>query len=163
MRPLSSFMRSNIRLMTTTADIPDTDVVLAEEVGDKGILVLNRPKALNPINQAVAHKILVRLRKWQNTKSMILIKGNGGKAFSAGGDVRAVVDATNSYEEGRRIARAEYPMIYTIGNLKIPFVSIMDGITIGGGAGISVPGRYRIATEKTLFAMPETAIGKYHK
>lgn len=141
-------------------DLPVTDLVLAEEVGDKGILTLNRPKALNAINYEMVHKLTRVLDKWHNTKSLIIVKGTGGKAFCAGGDVRTIVEA-DTPEVGKTFFGTEYVMNHTIGNLQIPYVAFIDGITMGGGVGISVHGRYRIATEKTLFAMPETAIGEY--
>lgn len=91
---------------------------------------------------------------------MIIVKGAGGKAFCAGGDVRTIVEA-DTPDVGRKFFGTEYVMNHTIGNLKIPYVALIDGITMGGGVGISVHGRYRVATEKTLFAMPETAIGQF--
>lgn len=158
LRPVSTVFRSNTRLMATT--FPDTDLVLTQEVGDKGVLILNRPKALNAANFEMVQKCADIVNKWHNTKSLIMIKGNGGKAFCAGGDVRTIVEAKTS-EVGKKFFGTEYVMDYMIGSLKIPFISILDGITMGGGVGISVHGRYRIATEKTLFAMPETAIGNF--
>lgn len=143
-------------------EVPETNLVLAEEFGDKGIITLNRPKALNAINQEMAIKIATCIRKWQNTKSLIIIKGNGGKAFSAGGDVKATVAATDPYEVGRIRCRTMFPVNYAIGNMKTPFVAFIDGFVIGGAAGFAVHGKYRIATEKTVFAIPEVAIGKLY-
>lgn len=156
-RPITSIVRNNIRLMATATD---SDLVLVEEIGDKGILTLNRPKALNACNHDMVHKIGTYIQKWHNTKSLILIKGAGGKAFCAGGDVRTIVEADTS-EVGKKFFSTEYVMNYMIGSLKIPYVALIDGITMGGGVGLSVHGKYRIATEKTLFAMPETGIGVY--
>lgn len=160
LRPLSSVLRNNTRLMATATGSADTDLVLAEDFGDKGVITLNRPKALNAANYEMVDKIRTYIGKWQNTKSMILVKGSGGKAFCAGGDVRTIVEAETS-EVGKQFFGTEYVMNHMIGNLKIPYVAFIDGITMGGGVGLSVHGRYRIATEKTLFAMPETAIGEY--
>lgn len=157
-RPFASIhcVRNNIRLMATK---PDTDLVLVEEIGDKGIITLNRPKALNACNHEMVHAVGTYIQKWQNTKSLILVKGAGGKAFCAGGDVRTIVEA-DTPEVGKKFFSTEYVMNYMIGSLKIPYVALIDGITMGGGVGLSVHGKYRIATEKTLFAMPETAIGE---
>lgn len=157
-RPFVSIVRNNTRLMATS--VSDTDLVLAEEIGDKGILTLNRPKALNACNHEMVKKVGDYLSKWHNTKSLILIKGTGGKAFCAGGDVRTIVEA-DTPEVGKKFFGTEYVMNHMIGSLTIPYVALIDGITMGGGVGLSVHGKYRIATEKTLFAMPETAIGKY--
>jgi enoyl-CoA hydratase len=95
----------------------------------------------------------------------VVVRGAGERAFCAGGDVRAV------YEAGRGISgdpdltaiffREEYELIRCIHRFPKPYIAIMDGITMGGGAGVSVNGAYRIATERTLFAMPETAIGLF--
>lgn len=158
-QPIKSIVRNNIRLMATATD---SDLVLAEEIGDKCIITLNRPKALNACNTEMVHKVGTYIQKWHNTKSLILIKGAGGKAFCAGGDVRTIVEA-DTPEVGKKFFGTEYVMNYMIGSLKIPYVALIDGITMGGGVGLSVHGKYRIATEKTLFAMPETAIGKHFK
>lgn len=161
LRPLSPIVLNRTRSqMTEATGTLDTEFVLAEEVGDKGVFTLNRPKALNGITLEMMSKIITYLSKWQNTKSMILIKANGGRAFSAGSDVRSIVQCLDSYEFRRRFVEAQYTMDYMIGDLKIPYVAFIDGITIGGGVGLSVHGRYCIATEKTLFAMPEVTIGK---
>jgi enoyl-CoA hydratase len=107
------------------------------------------------------------LRNWAADPSIhaVLVRGAGERAFCAGGDVRAV------YEAGRGISgdtdlpavffREEYELIRRIHRFPKPYIAVIDGITMGGGAGISVNGAYRIATERTLFAMPETAIGLF--
>lgn len=90
---------------------------------------------------------------------MVIIKGAGEKSFCAGGDVRTVVEGTVA--AGKEFFRSEYRNNELIGNYKKPYIAILDGITMGGGVGLSVHGKYRIATERTLFAMPETAIGLF--
>lgn len=145
--------------MATARELPATDFVLADEIGDKGVLTLNRPKVLNSGNYEMVQKIDAALDNWKDTKSLIIIKGAGDKAFCAGGDVKTIVEA-DTPEVGRKFFGSEYVMNYKIGTLKIPYVALIDGITMGGGVGLSVHGRYRIATERTLFAMPETAIGE---
>lgn len=145
--------------MATIAQ-PSTNLVLSEEINDKGVLTLNRPKALNAVNYEMVEKVHFQLSQWQKTKSLILIKGAGEKSFCAGGDVRSIVEA-NDPSLGRNFFRTEYITNHMIGTLKIPYVALIDGITMGGGVGMSVHGKYRVATEKTLFAMPETAIGLF--
>ncbi|XP_003400984.2 3-hydroxyisobutyryl-CoA hydrolase, mitochondrial isoform X1 [Bombus terrestris] len=140
------------------------DDVLFEDVGDKGVIILNRPKALNALNLSMVEKIYPVLKKWESSKRLVIIEGAGEKAFCAGGDVKSVVNTLR--ETGNNILvktffRKEYTLNYLIGRYKIPYVATIDGITMGGGAGLSVHGKYRIATEKTLFAMPETAIGLF--
>lgn len=145
--------------MATATGLPSTDFVLCEEINGKGLAILNRPKALNATNYEMVEKFSAAIKKWQNTMSLIVVKGAGEKAFCAGGDVRSIVEA-GTPDVGRKFFGTEYTMNHMIGNLKIPYVALIDGITMGGGVGISVHGKYRVATERTLFAMPETAIGK---
>ncbi|XP_017141254.1 3-hydroxyisobutyryl-CoA hydrolase, mitochondrial isoform X2 [Drosophila miranda] len=134
--------------------------VLATESSNKGMIILNRPKALNAINLEMVRKIYKHLKKCEKSKSLLIIKGTGDKAFCAGGDVRALVDAGPT-DESKSFFREEYTTNALIGNYKIPYIAIIDGITMGGGVGLSVHGKYRVATDRTLFAMPETAIGLF--
>lgn len=136
------------------------DSVLTEESVLNGILILNRPKVLNAINNEMTNKISSILNQWKKTKKWILVKGAGEKSFCAGGDVRSIVE-TQTLDDARRFFKTQYTLDYTIATLDIPYVSFIDGITMGGGVGLSVHGKYRVATERTLFAMPETAIGLF--
>ncbi|XP_032512939.1 3-hydroxyisobutyryl-CoA hydrolase, mitochondrial [Danaus plexippus] len=131
--------------------------VLFETLNNAGIITLNRPKALNSLNTSMVSKLLPQLSEWENSKQLVIIKGAGDKAFCAGGDVKAAIDR----EEGPRFFFTEYNTNYLIGKYKIPYIAIINGITMGGGMGLSVHGRYRVATEKTLIAMPETKIGLF--
>jgi len=138
------------------------DDVLCEDVGNKGVMTLNRPKALNSLNLSMVSKILPKLTEWEKEKSLVIVKGSGGKAFCAGGDVREVTVASKNKETtGKEFFRKEYTMNHLIGTYKIPYIALIDGITMGGGVGMSVHGKYRVSTEKTLFAMPETIIGLF--
>ncbi|KAJ1524388.1 hypothetical protein ONE63_010888 [Megalurothrips usitatus] len=136
------------------------DVVLSQDVGDKGILILNRPKALNAVNLPMVQKCHETLLKWEKEKSLVICKGAGDKAFCAGGDVKTIT-TSRSDEYGKRLFRIEYMMNCIIATYTIPYIALIDGITMGGGIGLSVHGHYRVATEKTLCAMPETAIGLF--
>ena len=92
------------------------------------------------------------------------MKGAGGKAFCAGGDVVAIAESSKGSDGGelsRSFFREEYVLDYLLATLKKPYIAIIDGITMGGGVGLSVNSKFRIATEKTRFAMPETAIGLF--
>lgn len=135
------------------------DSVLFEEVNNNGLIILNRPKALNSINYEMVHSVYSKLRPWESEKNLVIIKGAGEKAFCAGGDVRSVVE--NGPAAGAIFFRCEYTNNALIADYKKPYVAIIDGITMGGGVGLSVHGKYRVATERTLFAMPETAIGLF--
>ncbi|XP_012221314.1 3-hydroxyisobutyryl-CoA hydrolase, mitochondrial isoform X2 [Linepithema humile] len=138
--------------------------VLIKEVGDSGLIVLNRPKTLNAVTLSMVEKIYPVLKQWETSKKLIIIEGAGDKAFCAGGDVKSLVLALNKPKGealGEEFFKKEYTLNYLIGTYKKPYIALMNGITMGGGVGLSVHGKYRIATEKTLFAMPETAIGLF--
>lgn len=144
-------------------EVMENDVLL-EDVGDKGVIVLNRPKALNALNTSMVDKIYAGLTKWESSKKLVIIEGSGGKAFCAGGDVKTIVTALNEPGGeilGQSFFRKEYTLNHLIGTYKVPYVALLNGITMGGGVGLSVHGKYRVATENTLFAMPETAIGLF--
>ena len=134
--------------------------IQATEHNDKGVITLNRPKALNAINLDMVRQIYGHLKKWENSKKLVIIKGVGEKSFCAGGDVRAVVEAGLT-PESKSFFREEYMLNALIGLYQVPYVALIDGITMGGGVGLSVHGKYRVATERTIFAMPETAIGLF--
>jgi enoyl-CoA hydratase len=143
------------------------DEILLGREGGLAILTINRPKALNALTLDNYRRFDPALRAWEVDPSVcaVLVQGVGDRAFCAGGDVRAV------YEAGRGISgdpslpavffREEYELIRRIHHFPKPYLAVIDGITMGGGAGISVNGAYRIATERTLFAMPETGIGLF--
>jgi enoyl-CoA hydratase len=142
------------------------DILFGRE-GGVGTVLLNRPQALNAFTLGMYREFDPALRVWADDPEIhaVLIEGAGDRAFCAGGDVRAV------YEAGKGISgdpdftsvffAEEYRIISFIHHYPKPYVAILDGITMGGGAGVSVNGAYRVATEKTMFAMPETGIGLF--
>lgn len=129
--------------------------ILFETHNNVGKITLNRPKALNALNTSMATRMLEQLREWENSKSLVIVKGYGEKAFCAGGDVK--IGLTQNV--GSAFLSKEYKVIYYISKYKIPYISLIDGYTMGAGLGISVPGSYRIATERTIVSMPENKIG----
>ncbi|KAK5890788.1 hypothetical protein CesoFtcFv8_014274 [Champsocephalus esox] len=138
--------------------------VLLEKVGCAGVITLNRPKALNALNMPMVQHIYPQLKKWEsdNETDIVIIRGAGGKAFCAGGDIRAVTEAGKVGDPlAEDFFREEYTLNHAIGTCRKPYIALIGGITMGGGVGLSVHGRFRVATEKTLFAMPETAIGLF--
>ncbi|GAA6219717.1 3-hydroxyisobutyryl-CoA hydrolase, mitochondrial [Lates japonicus] len=138
--------------------------VLLEKVGRAGVITMNRPKVLNALNLTMIRQIYPQLKKWEtdNDTDFVIIKAAGGKAFCAGGDIRAVTEAGKVGDPlAQDFFREEYILNNAIGTCKKPYIALIDGITMGGGVGLSVHGRFRVATEKTLFAMPETAIGLF--
>ncbi|GFO30323.1 3-hydroxyisobutyryl-coa hydrolase, mitochondrial [Plakobranchus ocellatus] len=138
--------------------------VLFQTKGSAGWITLNRPKALNALNLSMVRKIYPQLQQWETDQNvgLVVIKGAGVKAFCAGGDIRAVTEAGRKGDPmSQNFFKEEYILNHKIGSYKKPYVALIDGITMGGGVGLSVHGMFRVATEKTMFAMPETAIGLF--
>lgn len=152
----------HVRMKSTSAEM-EAEVLL--EVKNKvGVITLNRPKALNALNLNMIRDIYPVLKEWEADPavSLVLIKGAGDRAFCAGGDVRAVAEAGKKGDDLTKLFfKEEYMLNYAIGTLKTPYVAFINGITMGGGVGLSVHGHFRVATERTVFAMPETAIGLF--
>jgi enoyl-CoA hydratase len=155
--------------MESTHSSPVETVVTAIE-GAVGIITLNRPKALNALDQPMCLAIDAALKAWAGDDRIaaVIIRGAGDRAFCAGGDVRAVRDDGIAWKRGdgdgdlvREFFRDEYRMNHRIKTFPKPYIALIDGITMGGGVGLSVHGTYRVATERTLIAMPETAIGLF--
>jgi enoyl-CoA hydratase len=141
----------------------DADI-LFEHRGKLGLITLNRPKALNALTHDMALRLERQLDLWRDDDAVavVAIQGAGDRAFCAGGDIRALYDAGR--EDGRnnwQFYADEYRLNTKIKRYPKPYVSIMDGIVMGGGVGVSVHGSIRIATERTVFAMPETGIGLF--
>ena len=125
-----------------------------------GLITLNRPKTLNALNIEMAEQFSEKLNEWakdQNIKR-ILLKGEGNH-FCAGGDVKKVYLAGNKSDLKKNFFSTEYKLNYEIYNFPKPYMSIWNGVVMGGGVGLSIYGDYRIVTDTTKFAMPETAIG----
>lgn len=143
----------------------DVDDVLFSSFFGLRTIELNRPGKLNSLNLSMIKKITPRLLEWEKSDmaNIILMKGAGDKAFCAGGDVAALAKANATGEQGVQQSAAyfaeEYALDHLIATYKRPYVAFMDGITMGGGVGLSVHAPMRIATERTVFAMPETNIG----
>jgi enoyl-CoA hydratase len=127
-----------------------------------GHIRLNRPKALHALTAEMCAAIDARLQAWANDPAIVavMIDHAGGRGFCAGGDVRKVAAGAKDGAPERFFA-AEYAMNARIQAYPKPYLAVIDGITMGGGAGLSVHGRYRLATERTVFAMPETGLGLF--
>ncbi|CAJ1968012.1 unnamed protein product [Cylindrotheca closterium] len=140
-------------MRTTTQLIPS-------KIGNLGVLALNNPKSMHALTFEMVHYMRDVLQAWKQDKSLqtILIKSINSQrpAFCAGGDVKEIYE-----HENYRFFFDEYQVNHDIATSSIPIVSLWDGVVMGGGVGISIHGTYRIATENTLFAMPETALGLF--
>ncbi len=132
--------------------------------GNIGIITLNRPGVLNALNHAMFLAISHQLSEWESADHIkaVVIKAAEGRAFCAGGDIRYTYERKHSGDANLiHFFRDEYLMNYHIYHYKKPYIALLDGITMGGGAGISINGSHRIGTDKLTFAMPETGIGFY--
>jgi len=141
--------------------------VLSKTDANLRSLTLNRPEALNALNAQMIHSITAELSKWEQSDAakVVILKGTG-RAFCAGGDVVSLVKSVESDDldkqrESVTFFRAEYILDSFIAKMSTPVVCFLDGITMGGGMGLSMHTPFRIATENTRVAMPETAIGLF--
>eukprot|EP01083_Nonionella_stella_P205860 749263_1 len=147
--------------------VSDHNDVLFSDHGTLGkLVVLDRPNALNALNLKMLERLVEfyrQLRKLSDPK-VVVVRGSGGKAFCAGGDARELyfLRRNNKYISGLAPTSDNlFRVAQLVGELPqhIQHVCLMDGVTMGGGAALSVNGRFRVCTERSLFAMPETALG----
>lgn len=130
--------------------------------GRLGRLRLNRPDALNALTHDMALAMEDALKGWRGDAEVetVVVDAEGDKAFCAGGDIQALYySGLESPEPGRRFWRDEYRLNAMIASYPKPYVALMNGITMGGGVGVSAHGSHRIVTENTMVAMPEASIG----
>ena len=138
--------------------------VLATVEGQVGRLRLNRPKQLHALNTAMCEAMLAALATWYLADDIraIVIDHAEGRGFCAGGDIRMLADSgAADGVAARAFFHTEYRLNHALFTCPKPTVAVMDGITMGGGVGLSLPCRFRVATENTRFAMPETGIGLF--
>jgi enoyl-CoA hydratase len=137
--------------------------ILFERRGTAGLVTLNRPKALNAVTLAMVRAFTRQLRQWADDPAVkrIIVTGAGGRAFCAGGDIRALYDLGRAGRHAEMLPfwREEYALNALIKRYAKPYVALIDGIVMGGGVGLSVHGSHRVAGDKFLFAMPEVGIG----
>lgn len=141
-----------------------TEDVLFEIRGAIGLITLNRPKALNALTVPMVDAMREMLAEWaaDDAVKAVVVTAAGDKAFCAGGDIRFLTESGKAGDGGAaRFWGDEYRLNTEIKRYPKPYIALIDGITMGGGVGISVHAPYRVATEKTLFAMPETGIGLF--
>ena len=143
------------------ADAAASDVIIRRE-GRAGRITMNRPQALNALTYPMVVAIHAALKAWASDEGVgvVILDGAGGRALCAGGDIRALYDsAANGSDFARKFWSEEYTLNADIGRYPKPFVALMDGIVMGGGVGLSAHGKYRVVTERSQLAMPETIIG----
>ena len=139
--------------------------VIATRQGRIGHILLNRPKALNALDIGMIRGITAALAEWRDDPSVhaVAMEGAGGKAFCAGGDIRAIRAHALAGEHDAVAAffREEYALNAMIDEFPKPYIAIIDGVCMGGGIGLSVHGDIRVTSETSMFAMPETAIALF--
>jgi len=141
-----------------------TDDVLFSIEGGVVEITLNRPEAMNALTLEMAQLLYERLTGWaaDDTVHTVVVRGAGDRAFCAGGDIRALYDAKQT--GGPLLSeffRSEYRLNHLVYHYPKPYIALIDGIAMGGGVGLSVHAGTRIASEATMFAMPETGIGLF--
>lgn len=140
----------------------DEPEILFDTRGRVGLVTLNKPRALNALSMVMVEALHPQLIAWADDDAIdaVVIRGAGEKAFCAGGDIRDMYEQRGS-DFGARYYAAEYLLNVAIHTYPKPYIALMDGVTMGGGAGVSIHGSHRVVTERTLFAMPETGIGLF--
>lgn len=137
--------------------------ILFDRRGAAGVVTLNRPAALNAVTHGMVLALRAQLDAWADDPAItrVVIAAAGGRAFSAGGDIRALYDLgmAGRHAAALQFWRDEYPLNAAIKNYRKPYVALIDGIVMGGGVGISVHGSHRVAGDRFQFAMPEVGIG----
>ena len=139
-----------------------SDEVVFERHGHTGLVILNRPKALNALTHEMVRALYATLNEWASDPGLlqVVVTAAGDRAFCAGGDIRNIwAIGRERPAEAVSFFRDEYRLNVLIKRFPKPFVALINGICMGGGVGLSVHGSHRVATERTVFAMPETGIG----
>ncbi|MEQ1495426.1 MAG: enoyl-CoA hydratase/isomerase family protein [Novosphingobium sp.] len=142
-----------------------TQDVLIRHEGFAAFLSLNRPGAIHALTQGMDHAMTEALLGWRDDEAVhvVIIDHAEGRGFCAGGDIAFLRNSAlnDGGASGRKFFYEEYQLNHLLMTYPKPVVAFMDGITMGGGVGISQPAKFRVATENTRFAMPETGIGLF--
>jgi enoyl-CoA hydratase len=143
--------------------VPEAEVIRFERRGRLGVVILDRQRALNALTQGMVRALSLQLVAWREDPAVgaVLVKAAPGRAFCAGGDIRAICKFREEQriEDAVQFYREEYRLNWRIFRYPKPYIALIDGIVMGGGVGISVHGSHRVVSENVSFAMPETGIG----
>src|SRR5690242_3496621 len=142
--------------------ITEADILFSRR-GAAGMVMLNRPQALNAVTHDMVLALRAQLDAWAQDGAVtrVIVTAAGTRAFSAGGDIRHLYDIGREgrHDEMLQFWRDEYPLNAVIKNYRKPYIALIDGIMMGGGVGVSVHGSHRVAGDRFQFAMPEVGIG----
>lgn len=135
--------------------------ILTETCGPAMQVTLNRPGALNALSHNMIQALAAGLTAWENDRAIqvVIIRGAGGRAFCAGGDIKSTWANRETVVLNDHYFYDEYRLNRQLFHYPKPLIALMDGVTMGGGYGVAGPCRFRVATENTKWAMPETGIG----
>ncbi|KAK8864439.1 hypothetical protein IAR55_001688 [Kwoniella newhampshirensis] len=160
-RHLTTSASSSASATSSKMSAPNEDIILFESHQNARLYKLNRSSKLNSLNLEMVNILTEKIKNWRELDSCKVIIGTGdSRAFCAGGDVKQIVlDHKVGKETALPFFKSEFQLNWLLARLGKPYVAIMDGITMGGGGGLSLPAAIRIATPRTVFAMPETKIG----
>ncbi|KAI9245515.1 ClpP/crotonase-like domain-containing protein [Phascolomyces articulosus] len=162
------FAQTMVNVQQSPLSQADKELVAVTQQHPSGIceIQMNRPKKLNAFNDEMCGIMSRSILEWEKseTAKAILVKGNGGKAFCAGGDIKFLLDLedTNQHQVAADIFSRHCRLQHLIGSIKTPYIALMDGITMGAGVGLVMNAPFRVATENTLYSMPENMIGHFN-
>ncbi|XP_023765521.1 probable 3-hydroxyisobutyryl-CoA hydrolase 2 isoform X2 [Lactuca sativa] len=148
--------------MARSFSIEEENLVASIDISNGKKVIINRPNKLNCLNYQVIVQLLKMFEVYENdpTIKFLMLTGNG-RAFCSGGDITSLMMLTSAghWSFGANFFRKQYTLNYLLGTYKKPLIVLLDGIVMGGGAGLSMNATFRIVTENTIFAMPEASIG----
>jgi len=143
-------------------DVQESEII-CERQGSAGVVILNRPKALNALTLTMVRGLRAALDAWEHDPAVtrVIVTGAGDRAFCAGGDIRSLYEQGKGgrLEDALTFWREEYQLNVRIKEYTKPYVALVEGIVMGGGVGVSLHGSHMVAFDKFTFAMPEVGIG----
>ena len=145
-------------------DLPSTDEIIARIENGVGRITLNRPAALHALTTDMCRAMTAALLAWEHDPAVtaVLFDHTGERGFCAGGDIRMLAQSgAADGVKAREFFFIEYRLNALLMRYAKPTLAVMDGVVMGGGVGLALPCKVRVATERTTFAMPETGIGLF--
>ncbi|XP_074602265.1 3-hydroxyisobutyryl-CoA hydrolase, mitochondrial-like [Brevipalpus obovatus] len=158
-KTINSLRKFCIKYRKISSQTIGPEDILLDCHDNKGVITLNRPKQMNAYHMPMVKQMRAQLKTWDTDDQirMVIIKGSGDRAFCSGGDIKIMAQKGSPYN--LESCGHEYALNNEIACFSKPYVSLIDGICMGGGNGLAVHGRFRVVTEKAIFSMPECSIG----